>query len=272
MEKIEEYKDLMWNYIMENGTNILVAIVVYIIGIAVIKALVNGSKKVMDKQDFEPTLSSWLRTLISISLKAMLIISVLSMIGIEMTSFVAIIGAAGLAIGLALQGTLANFAGGVMVLLFKPYKVGDFIDGAGHMGSVKEIQIFNTILTTPDNKVIIIPNGQLATGSLTNFSKQETRRVDWTVGIAYGNDYDKAKEVISKMLEENPKVLKDPAYFVGLGALADSSVNVTVRAWVNAADYWDVFFGFNERVYKEFEGHGLEFPFPQMDVHVNQLK
>ena len=272
MEKLDQYKDLVLGYVVENGLNILIAIVVYLIGSQVIKAVVNGTRKVMDKRDFDPTLSSWLRTLISISLKAMLIISVLGMVGIEMTSFIAVLGAAGLAVGLALQGTLSNFAGGIMVLLFKPYKVGDFIDGAGYMGTVKEIQIFNTILNTPDNKVIIIPNGNLATGSLTNFSKEATRRVDWTVGIAYGNDYSKAKEVISKMLEEDARVLKDPAYFVALGALADSSVNITVRAWVNAADYWGVFFDFNERVYKEFEGHGLDFPFPQMDVHVNQVK
>jgi len=272
MEKLDQYKDLMWGYIMENGTNIAMAIIVYLIGSIVIKSIVNGSGKVMNKRDYDPTLSSWLRTLISISLKLMLIISVLGMVGIEMTSFIAVLGAAGLAIGLALQGTLANFAGGIMILLFKPFKVGDFIDGAGHMGTVKEIQIFNSILNTPDNKTIIIPNGSLATGSLTNFSKEANRRVDWSIGIAYGNDFSKAKEVILNMLNEDARVLKDPAIFVALGALADSSVNITVRAWVNAADYWGVFFDLNERVYKEFEKHGLDFPFPQMDVHVNQVK
>lgn len=270
MNKLDEYKELIWGYVMENGTNIIIAIIFYLVGLSVIKAIVNGSATVMKKREYDPTLSSWLRTLISITLKIMLIISVLSMVGIEMTSFIAILGAAGLAVGLALQGTLSNFAGGIMVLLFKPYKVGDFIDGGGHTGTVKEIQIFNTILNTPDNKIIIIPNGQLATNSLTNFSKEPTRRVDWTFGIAYGNNYDTAKKVLTEMLNSDDRVLKEPEFFIGLEALADSSVNIKVRAWVKAENYWGVFFDMNEKVYKNFGKEGLEFPFPQMDVHVHK--
>ena len=175
---------------------------------------------------------------------------------------------AGIAVGMALSGTLQNFAGGVMVLLFKPYKVGDYIEAQGQSGTVKEIQIFNTILNTPDNKTIIVPNGGLSTGIINNYSKEGKRRVDWTFGIGYGDDYDKAKEVLSRMLDEDTRVLKDPAYFIALHSLGDSSVNIVVRAWVATSDYWSVYFDMNERVYKEFGKYGLNIPFPQMDVHV----
>ena len=177
-------------------------------------------------------------------------------------------GAEGIAVGMALSGTLQNFAGGVMVLLFKPYKVGDYIEAQGQSGTVKEIQIFNTILNTPDNKTIIVPNGGLSTGIINNYSKEGKRRVDWTFGIGYGDDYDKAKEVLSRMLDEDTRVLKDPAYFIALHSLGDSSVNIVVRAWVATSDYWSVYFDMNERVYKEFGKYGLNIPFPQMDVHV----
>lgn len=270
MEKLNEYKDLLWDYIMAHGTNVIVALVVLIIGLQVIKVFTRTSSKIMDKRGYDPSLTSWLRTLMSILLKVMLVISVLGMMGIEMTSFVAILGAAGLAVGLALQGTLQNFAGGVMILIFKPYKVGDVIDAAGYVGGVKEIQIFNTILTTPDNKVIIIPNGTLATGSLTNFSKQETRRVDWTFGIGYGDSYDKAKDILLKFIGEDDRIMKDPEPFIGLSELADSSVNIAVRVWCKGEDYWGIFFDMNERVYKEFDKEGLNIPYPQMDVHVHK--
>jgi small conductance mechanosensitive channel len=179
------------------------------------------------------------------------------------------LGAAGLAVGMALSGTLQNFAGGVMVLIFKPYEVGDVIEAQGYTGSVKSIQIFNTILNTPDNKVIIIPNGPISTGSLVNYSKEDKRRVDWTVGIGYGDKYDKAKEVIERFIQEDERILKDPAHFIGLGELADSSVNITVRAWVKPADYWGVFFDMNEKIYKNFDKEGLNITIPQMDVHVH---
>jgi small conductance mechanosensitive channel len=192
------------------------------------------------------------------------------MLGVEMTSFIAILGAAGLAVGLALSGTLQNFAGGVMILLFRPFKVGDFIDAQGFMGSVKEIQIFNTILKTPDNKTIIIPNGGLSTSSMTNFSTEPQRRVDWTFGIGYGDDAEKAKAVLKRLCDEDERILKDPEVFIALSALADSSVNFVVRAWVNAPDYWNVFFDMNEKVYKTFAEEGLNIPFPQMDVHVHK--
>jgi small conductance mechanosensitive channel len=200
----------------------------------------------------------------------MVYITALGMIGVEMTSFIAILGAAGLAVGLALSGTLQNFAGGVMILLFKPYKVGDVIEAQGYTGSVKEIQIFTTILTTPDNKTVLIPNGPLATGSLTNYSTQPTRRVDWTFGIAYGDDIDKAYDVLRRLISEDEHILPEPEPFMALSALADSSVNIVVRVWVNSPDYWAVFFKMNEQVYKVFAEEGLSIPFPQMDVHVHK--
>ena len=192
------------------------------------------------------------------------------MIGIEMTSFIAILGAAGLAVGMALSGTLQNFAGGVIILLFRPFKLGDYIDTQGFAGTVKEIQIFNTILTTPDNKTVILPNGKLAGTSLTNFSTQENRRVDWKFGISYGDDVDTAKQLIRRLTGEDSRILIEPEPFIAVSELAESSVNFTVRAWVNAADYWGVFFEMNEKVYKEFNKEGLHIPFPQVDVHLRK--
>jgi small conductance mechanosensitive channel len=201
-------------------------------------------------------------------LRALLFISVLGMVGIEMTSFIAILGAAGLAVGLALSGTLQNFAGGVMILLFKPFKVGDVIEAQGYIGAVKEIQIFNTYLKTGDNKIIIIPNGGLANSSMTNYSAEETRRLEWTFGISYGENVEKARKVIKKIAEADSRILKDPEPFVAVGALADSSVNLVTRVWVASADYWGVNFDMNEKVYDEFNKEGISFPFPQLDVHM----
>jgi len=201
-------------------------------------------------------------------LKAMVYITALGMLGVEMTSFVALIAAAGLAVGMALSGTLQNFAGGVMILLFKPYKIGDFVEAQGYAGVVKDIQIFTTILTTGDNKTVLIPNGGLATGSLINYSTQPRRRVDFIFGIGYGDDLDKAYEVLGKLIEADDRILKDPEPFMALHALADSSVNIVVRVWVEAGDYWGVYFNMNEQVYRSFGNEGLSIPYPQMDVHV----
>jgi small conductance mechanosensitive channel len=256
--------------LIEYGQKLILIILAIVVGLWIINLLTKGLSKAMAKQELEASLSSFLKSLTSMLLKAMLFISVAGMVGIEMTSFIAILGAAGLAIGMALSGTLQNFAGGIMILLFKPFKVGDVIDAQGYVGSVNQIQIFNTILKTPDNKTIIIPNGGLSTGSMINYSTEATRRVDWTVGIGYGDDSDKAKMVIRKFLDEEERVLQSPEPFIALSELADSSVNFTVRAWVNAGDYWGVFFDFNEKVYKNFGKEGLNIPFPQMDVHVHK--
>ncbi|NOR69241.1 MAG: mechanosensitive ion channel [Methylomarinum sp.] len=255
---------------MEYGPKILGALAVWIIGGWIIKAITNGIVRVMNKSKVDPTLQPFLKSLMGSLLKAMLVISVLGMLGVEMTSFIAILGAAGLAVGMALSGTLQNFAGGVMILIFKPFKAGDVIEAQGFIGSVKEIQIFNTILKTPDNKTIIIPNGGLSTSAMTNFSTEEKRRVDWTIGIGYGDDIDKAKQVIRNLCDADARILKDPDVFIAVSELADSSVNFTVRAWVNAADFWGVYFAMNENVYKTFALEGLNIPFPQMDVHLHK--
>ena len=232
------------------------------------KLIVKALRKMMERKKSDPGLISFVSSLANIALKVMIIISVMGMVGIQMTSFIAVLGAAGVAIGMALQGTLSNFASGVMILVFKPYKVGDYVEAQGVAGFVKEIQIFNTILTTFDNKTIIVPNGVLATNTLTNYSKQPTRRVDWTVGVTYGTDFKVARDTIMRLLDADSRVLKDPQAFVSITELADSSVNIVVRAWVNSPDYWDVYFDFYNNVYSTFNAEGIEFPFPQMDVHL----
>lgn len=256
--------------LMIYGPKLIGALVVLIIGFWFIKAISKGINRTLDKRDIDSSLKPFIKSMINILLKTLLFISVLGMVGIEMTSFIAILGAAGLAVGMALSGTLQNFAGGVMILLFKPFKVGDFIDAQGHMGSVKEIQIFNTILTTPDNKTIIIPNGGLSTSSMTNFSTEPLRRVDFTFGIGYGDSIDQAKKVLKQLADDDQRILKDPEVFIGVSALADSSVNFAVRAWVKAEDYWSVFFDMNENVYNTFNKEGINIPYPQMDVHVHK--
>ena len=252
------------------GPKLIGAILVWIIGGWVINVIGRVVKSGLDKSGTDPSLKPFLTGIVNGLLKVMLVITVLGMLGIEMTSFIAIIGAVGLAIGMAMSGTLQNFAGGVMILVFKPFKVGDVIEAQGYVGSVSQIQIFNTIMKTPDNKTIIIPNGGLSTASMTNYSTEPKRRVDWTIGVAYGDDLDKAREVIQRLCDADDRILKDPAVFIAVSALADSSVNFTVRAWVNAPDYWAVFFEMNEKVYKTFGNEGLNIPFPQMDVHLHK--
>lgn len=271
MEELNFNTDMLMNFALEYGPGLLKAIAVLVIGLWVVKIIVGLVGAMLEKSAVDPSLRGFLRSMVSILLKVMVYITALGMLGVEMTSFIAILGAAGLAVGLALSGTLQNFAGGVMILLFKPYKVGDFIDAQGHSGVVKEIQIFVTILTTPDNKTVIIPNGPLATGSLTNFSTQPTRRVDWTFGIGYGDDVDKAYEVLKRLISGDDRILSDPEPFMAVSELADSSVNIVVRVWVNAADYWGVHFRMNEEVYKTFDKEGLNIPFPQTDVHLHKV-
>ena len=261
---IEPLKNILITY----TPKIFIAVIIMLIGVWLIKILSYGFSKVMDKKEFDPSLKPFLKGLFSSLLKILLFISVLGTIGIQMTSFVAIIGAAGLAIGLALSGTLQNFAGSVIILIFKPYKVGDTIEAQSFRGTVSEIHIFNTILKTPDNKTVIIPNGKLSNSPVVNFSSEPLRRVDWVFGIAYGDDVEKAKEVITRLAAEDSRILNEPPLFIAVSELGNSSVNITVRAWVSAPDYWNVFFQLNEQSYKTFEKEGLNIPFPQMDVHL----
>jgi small conductance mechanosensitive channel len=268
MDAIVAKSDQLWSMALTYAPKLLLAILTLIIGLWVIKGITRSIKKVMEKRELDETLKPFILGLFSILLKVMLVIAVVGMVGVQMTSFIAILGAAGLAIGMALSGTLQNFAGGVVILIFKPFKVGDLLEAQGYLGVVKEIQLFNTILLSLDNKTIIIPNGGLSTGSMVNYSAQPTRRVDMSFGIGYTDDIDKAKGIMEELLNNHPKVLKDPAYFIAVSELADSSVNFTVRAWVNGADYWDVYFYMQETVKKEFDKNGIGIPFPQRDVHV----
>jgi small conductance mechanosensitive channel len=252
------------------GSKLLLALITLIVGLWLISRLVKMLKKTFESRSLEKTLQTFLIQLIGITLKILLIISVVTMVGIQMTSFIALLGAMGLAFGLALSGTLQNFAGGVMLLILKPFKVGDFIEAQGFLGTVKEIQIFHTVLNTPDKKKIIIPNGGLSTGAVTNFSAEPVRRLEWTFGIGYADSIDKAKEVILNVITSDERVLKDPAPFVGVISLGDSSVNIVARVWVEVPNLWDVFFKMNEAVKKEFDNKGISIPFPQRDVHIVQ--
>lgn len=260
--------DLGKEMALKYGLKLLGAVVVLVAGLWVVKMINKGVQRFFDKKEFDPSLESFIASLLSVTLKILLVITVLSMMGVEMTSFVAILGAAGLAVGMALSGTLQNFAGGVIILLFKPFKVGDAIEAQGFIGKVKEIQIFNTIVTTFDNRIVIIPNGGLSNSAMINITKEDNRRTDWTFGIAYGDSYDTAKEVLQQLIKEDERILEDPAPFIAMHSLGDSSVNIVVRVWAAKDVLWDVHFDMNEKVYKAFPENGLSIPFPQMDVHV----
>lgn len=269
---VEKYFDKIINFGFEYGPKLIGAILVLIIGLWITKLITRGVGRALSKRKISESLVPFIRNLTNITLKILVIITVMGMIGIQMTSFIAVLGAAGLAIGIALSGTLQNFAGGVIILIFRPFKIGNFIEAQGHMGTVKEINIFTTILNTVDNKRIIIPNGPLSTGSLTNFSAEPLRRVDWKFGIAYDDNVEDFKKAINDFIAEDTRILKEPACFIGLSELGDSSVNFAVRAWVNSADYWNVFFEMNEKVYKRFGDYKLNIPFPQMDIHIHDKK
>ena len=260
--------DLAKTYLIPLGLKILAAVVVFLLGRWIIKLIQRWMANGLMSRHGDATLHSFLSHLVSVLLYFLLIIAIIGILGINTSSLVALLASAGLAVGMSLGGTLQNFAGGVLIIMFRPFKVGDFISAQGMEGVVSEIQIFNTHLLTTDNKEVILPNGPLATGVMTNFSKQGTRRVDWVFSIAYGDDYDKAKTVLRRLIDENQSILKSPEPFIELSKLNSSSVDITVRAWVNSADYWPVFFSMNEKVYKAFAQEGLNIPFPQVDVHV----
>ena len=249
------------------GWTIIKAILVFIIGRFVIRMINKLVRRILTKRDFDPSVKTFVGSLVNVTLMVLLIISVVGALGVQTTSFAALLASAGVAIGMALSGNLSNFAGGLIILLFKPYKVGDYIESQGVGGTVKEIQIFHTILLTSDNKNIYIPNGSLSSGVVTNIGREPTRRVEWTFGVDYGSDYEQVKRVIESVLAQDARILNDPAPFIALSALADSSVNVVVRAWVKSPDYWGVFFDTNKAIYATFNAEGIGFPFPQLTVH-----
>ena len=251
----------------ELGWTLLKALLVFIVGRFLINLVNKLVKSLLAKRNVEPSVKSFVGSLVNVGLTILLIVSVVGALGVQTTSFAALLASAGVAVGMALSGNLSNFAGGLIILLFKPFKVGDYVEAQGTGGTVSEIQIFHTILKTPDNKVVYVPNGALSSGTVTNYSTQTERRVDWTFNVSYGADFDKVKQVIEALLECDMRVKKTPAPFIALNALADSSVNIVVRVWVDSADYWDVFFDMNKTVYEAFNATGIEFPFPQLTVH-----
>ena len=264
----QTYMQKAIDLVVAYGPKLLLAIIVLVVGLWIIRIIVRSINRAMEHSKVEASLRKFLSSLFSILFKVLLLISVASMIGIATTSFVAILGAAGLAVGLALQGGLANFAGGVLILIFKPFKVGDFIDAQGYMGAVHEITIFTTILKTPDNKTVIIPNGALSNGSMVNFSTEPTRRVDMSFGIGYGDSIEKAKQVLKQLVDSDERILKEPAPQIVVNELGDSSVNFTVRAWCDSGNYWGIYFDMQEKVKLTFDKEGISIPFPQRDVHV----
>jgi small conductance mechanosensitive channel len=270
--EIEQLLQKVYEICTVFGVKIVGAIVVFIIGRWVSKFIANLIRKLMDKREVDPTITKFVGNLTYFALLTFVVLAALGLVGIQTTSFIAVLGAAGLAIGLALQGSLANFAAGFLLILFRPFKVGDFIDAAGVAGTVETIQIFTTRLATPDNKTIIIPNSKLTGDNIVNFSTKGTRRADMVFGIGYEDDIDKARNIIIDVLSNDKRVLKDPPLQVAVSELADSSVNFVARAWVNAGDYWGVVFDTTETVKKRFDAEGVSIPFPQRDVHVYEHK
>ena len=246
------------------------ALLVLWIGFWLVRIVSHALTRMLEQRGIETTLASFLASTTNVGLKILVVITAATTVGIETTSFIALLGAAGLAIGLALQGSLSNFAGGALIVFFKPFKVGDVIDAQGVIGKVSEIQIFNTVLHTPDNRKVIVPNGALSNGIVTNISAESTRRVDFVFGISYDDDIDNARRLIQEVIRADVRMLDDPAPQVVVAELADSSVNFTVRVWCESADYWDVFFDTTEKIKKVFDGAGVSIPYPQQDVHVHR--
>ena len=264
---VEQLLSKLLDWGVEVGKDLLGAIFIYIVGRFIIKQVGRLLARILEKRKLEISVQTFLRSLVSILLNLILAFAIVSRLGVETTSFAALLASAGVAIGMALSGNLSNFAGGLIILVFKPFKVGDYIEGQNANGTVREIQIFHTILTTVDNKVIYVPNGALSSNAITNYNKQETRRAEWVFGVEYGEDFEKVKAVLQRIIDADPRILKDPAPMIALGALSASSVDIKVRAWAKTADYWDVYFDMNKIVYDTFNKEGIGFPFPQLTVH-----
>lgn len=257
---------------VQYGVNIISALIILFIGNIVVKAISNSVSKVLEKKQMDPAVVHFIGSLVRYLLFVIVLIAALGRVGVQTASVVAVIGAAGLAVGLALQGSLSNFAAGVLIVAFRPFKAGDYVEINGVAGSVESIQIFQTILTTPDNKMIVVPNSSVIGGAITNYSRHATRRIDYVIGVSYKADLKKTKEVITRVLEAETRLLQTPAPTVGVVALADSSVNFVVRPWVKTDDYWAVYFDLLQAIKEGLDEAGIEIPFPQMDVHLNKLE
>jgi small conductance mechanosensitive channel len=255
---------------IEFGINLVTALAIFYVGKLAVSILVRGLGKVMQVRAIDKTLETFVCNLARVALLTLVLIAAIGALGVQTTSFIAILGAAGLAVGLALQGSLSNFASGVLIVLFRPYKVGDYVEAAGIGGTVEEVQILTTVFRTPDNKLVIVPNSQVMNSVIINYSANDTRRVDMVIGVSYGDDLDQVRATLEDLLNADERVLKDPPYTIAVSALADSSVNFVVRPWVKTADYWNVTFALTEAIKKRFDREGISIPFPQRDVHLYQ--
>ena len=255
---------------LDFGLKLLAAIVIFYVGRMIVRIITRGLRKVMEAQNVDQILVSFISNLVSMILLVVVVIAALGALDVPTASFVAILGAAGLAVGLALQGSLSNFASGVLIIIFRPYKVGDWVEAAGISGAVEEVQILTTVLKTGDNKKVIVPNSQIMGGVITNYSANDMRRVDLVVGVSYDDDLDKVRSTIEELIAADDRILDEPAHTIAVSELADSSVNFVVRPWVKTSDYWGVWFGLTEAVKKRFDQEGISIPFPQQDVHIHK--
>jgi len=269
-QMVSEYSEIAIVYASEYGLKIIAAILIFLIGKWAVYKITKGIKTLMQKANVDQTLVEFAESLVYFSLLMMVIIAALNALGVNTTSFLAVFGAAGLAIGLALQGSLANVGAAVLIIVFRPFKVGDFIDAGGAVGTVEDVNLFSTIIAPLDNRTIIVPNAKIVGGNIINYSMKENRRVDHVFGIGYDDDLKLAKDTLMEMMLNDDRVLQDPAPFVAVSELADSSVNFTTRAWVKSADYWDVYFEQIEKVKLVFDEKGISIPYPQMDVHTDK--
>ncbi|UTV28157.1 small-conductance mechanosensitive channel MscS [Photobacterium atrarenae] len=258
--------------LIQYGVNLLSALLILFIGNIITKMIANGVAKMLRKKQMDDAVVEFLHSLVRYLLFVIVLIAALGRIGVQTASVVAVIGAAGLAVGLALQGSLSNFAAGVLIVAFRPFKSGDYVEVGGVAGSVESIQVFSTVLKTPDNKMVVVPNASVIGGPITNYSRHQTRRIDYVIGVSYKADLKKTKAVLERVVAAEGRVLKDPEPTIGVVALADSSVNFVVRPWVNTADYWGVYFDLLQAIKEELDKEGIEIPFPQMDVHLNKVE
>lgn len=267
---IADIIELVTTNAIDWGIKLFLALVIFIVGKWIVKSITGLIRNAMSARNVDATLSAFITNILYYLALAFVVIAALSQVGIQTASLVAVIGAAGLAIGLALQGSLSNFAAGIMLILFRPLKVGDFVEAGGAMGTISEVGIFNSILLTPDNKTVVVPNSNITGDNITNFSTQSERRIDLVIGVSYDADIKKVKQVLSEVVAANPKILSAKGVTIGLLELADSSVNFAVRQWVNSADYWDVYFDLMENIKLRLDAEGIDFPYPQMDVHIDR--
>jgi small conductance mechanosensitive channel len=271
MPDLNELSRMVQEYLVPWGINVALALVILIVGRWVVKYIIKGLHKILERTKIDTMLVDFISSIANTVLLLFVIIAAVDQLGVDTTSLIALIGAAGLAIGMALQGSLQNFAAGVMLIVFRPFRAGDFIEAGGTTGVVEEVSIFHTELKTPDNRTVIVPNNQIYGGTITNYSARKTRRVDMVFGIGYNDDIKKAKDILWEIINSDERILKDPAPMIVVGELGDSSVNFNVRPWVKTSDYWDVLFDITEKVKLAFDENGISIPFPQMDVHMETL-